>query len=247
MLSVATNMEEYLQASEVINWKHPTILELAQKIASGHQRSEANTLEFALAQRDVVQQGQRLRQGVLAKRDVVQQQSEAKRDVAQQCRLQQIGKACFEWVRDEIRHSYDYQMNPVTCRASDVLQYKTGYCYAKSHLLAALLRANSIPAGFCYQRLSIDDKGAPYSLHGFNAVYLPEIGWYRVDARGNRQGINAQFTPPEEQLAYKVRLPEEADFQTIFSEPLQVVVEALQTQRTWDEMLLNLPDVALEF
>jgi transglutaminase-like putative cysteine protease len=113
--------------------------------------------------------------------------------------------------------------------------------------LAALLRANSIPAGFCYQRLSIDDKGAPYSLHGFNAVYLPEIGWYRVDARGNRQGINAQFTPPEEQLAYKVRLPEEADFQTIFSEPLQVVVEALQTQRTWDEMLLNLPDVALEF
>jgi transglutaminase-like putative cysteine protease len=230
MLSVATNMEEYLQASEVINWKHPTILELAQKIASGHQRSEANTLEFALA-----------------KRHEVQQQSEAKWDVAQRCRKQQLAKACFEWVRDEIRHSCDYQMNPVTWRASDVLQYKTGFCYAKSHLLAALLRANRIPAGFCYQRLSIDDKGAPYSLHGFNAVYLPEISWYRVDARGNRQGINAQFTPPEEQLAYKVRLPEEADFQTIFSEPLQVVVEALQTQRTWDEMLLNLPDVALEF
>ena len=25
-----------------------------------------------------------------------------------------IAKACFEWVRDEIRHSYDYQMSPVT-------------------------------------------------------------------------------------------------------------------------------------
>ncbi|MCC3571935.1 MAG: hypothetical protein JGK30_08515 [Microcoleus sp. PH2017_40_RAT_O_B] len=37
-----------------------------------------------------------------------------------------IAKACFEWVRDEIRHSYDYQMSPVTCRASDVLQHKTG-------------------------------------------------------------------------------------------------------------------------
>jgi transglutaminase-like putative cysteine protease len=35
-----------------------------------------------------------------------------------------IAKACFEWVRDEIYHSYDYQMNPVTCRASDVLQRK---------------------------------------------------------------------------------------------------------------------------
>ncbi|WP_293205850.1 MULTISPECIES: transglutaminase family protein [unclassified Microcoleus] len=118
-----------------------------------------------------------------------------------------IAKACFEWVRDEIRHSYDYQMSPVTCRASDVLQHKTGYCYAKSHLLAALLRANDIPAGLCYQRLSIDDRGAPYCLHGFNAIHLPEVGWYRVDARGNKEGVNAQFTPPQEQLAFKIQFP----------------------------------------
>ena len=157
-----------------------------------------------------------------------------------------IAQACFEWVRDEIHHSYDYQMNPVTCRASDVLQYKTGYCFAKSHLLAALLRANQIPAGFCYQRLSIDDKGAPYSLHGFNAIHLPEVGWYRVDARGNKAGVNAQFTPPQEQLAYKIQLPEEANFLAILAEPLQIIVEALQAQSTWDEMLRNLPDISLE-
>ncbi|MBD2066746.1 transglutaminase family protein [Leptolyngbya sp. FACHB-671] len=156
-----------------------------------------------------------------------------------------IAKACFEWVRDQICHSVDYQMNPVTCRASDVLKYKTGYCYAKSHLLAALLRANQIPTGFCYQRLSIDDQGAPYSLHGFNAIHLSKMGWYRVDARGNKTGINAQFTPPQEQLAYEVRLPEEADFQTIFAEPLQVVIEALQAQTKWDEMHRNLPDICL--
>ncbi|NDJ54397.1 MAG: transglutaminase family protein [Chloroflexi bacterium] len=157
-----------------------------------------------------------------------------------------IAKGCFEWVRDEIRHSFDYQINPVTCRASDVLRYKTGYCYAKSHLLAALLRANQIPAGFCYQRLSIDDQGAPYSLHGFNAIYLPEIGWYRVDVRGNKEGINAQFTPSEERLAYNPQLPEEADFKAILSEPLQIVVEALQAHVTWDSMLRNLPDISLE-
>ncbi|MBD1867414.1 transglutaminase family protein [Cyanobacteria bacterium FACHB-471] len=156
-----------------------------------------------------------------------------------------IAKACFEWVRDQICHSVDYQMNPVTCRASDVLKYKTGYCYAKSHLLAALLRANQIPTGFCYQRLSIDDQGAPYSLHGFNAIHLSKMGWYRVDARGNKTGINAQFTPPQEQLAYEIRLPEEADFQTIFAEPLQVVIEALQAQTKWDEMHRNLPDICL--
>jgi transglutaminase-like putative cysteine protease len=157
-----------------------------------------------------------------------------------------IAKACFEWVQDEICHSYDYQMNPVTCKASDVLQHKTGYCFAKSDLLAALLRANQIPAGFCYQRLSIDDNGAPYSLHGFNAIYLPEISWYRVDARGNKEGVNAQFIPPQEQLAFKIQFSEEADFPVILAEPLQIIVKALQAQNTWDDMLCHLPDISLE-
>ena len=66
-----------------------------------------------------------------------------------------IAKACFTYVRDKIKHSNDFKLNPVTCKASDVLKNKTGYCYAKSHLLAALLRANNIPAGMCYQRLTI--------------------------------------------------------------------------------------------
>jgi transglutaminase-like putative cysteine protease len=157
-----------------------------------------------------------------------------------------IARSCFEWVRDEIRHSYDYQMNPVTCRASDVLRYGTGYCYAKSHLLAALLRANGIPAGLCYQRLSLDDTGAPYCLHGLNAVYLPEIGWYRMDARGNRPGVDAQFTPPIEQLAFKLQFSEEVDFPVIFAEPLKVVVEALERHLLWDELLQNLPDCSLK-
>ncbi|MBD6618640.1 transglutaminase family protein [Komarekiella sp. 'clone 1'] len=157
-----------------------------------------------------------------------------------------IAKACFEWVRDKIYHSYDYQMNPVTCRASDVLKYKTGYCYAKSHLLAALLRANGVPAGFCYQRLRLHDNGELYSLHGLNAVYLPEIGWYRIDARRNRQNVDAQFVPSKEQLAFKIQFPQEANFQNIFWEPLPIVVEALQAFNTWNDMLINLPDIPLE-
>ncbi len=159
--------------------------------------------------------------------------------------VEAIAKACFEWVRDEVYHSVDYQMNPVTCRASDVLKYRTGYCFAKSHLLAALLRANAIPTGFCYQRLSLDDRGAPYTLHGFNAVHLPEIGWYRIDARGNRSDIDAQFTPPQEKLAYQPRLPEEIDFPNILAGPLPIVVEALQRYQQWDEVLPHLPDAAV--
>jgi transglutaminase-like putative cysteine protease len=158
-----------------------------------------------------------------------------------------IAKACFEWVRDCIKHSSDYRMNPVTCSASEVLKYQTGYCFAKSHLLAVLLRANQIPAGFCYQRLSVFDNGAPYSLHGFNAVYLPEFGWYRLDARGNKPGVDAQFVPPQEQLAFQLNFSEEVDFQKIFSEPLNIVVAALQANQTWNQMLANLPDVEPKF
>ncbi|UCZ56230.1 transglutaminase family protein [Desulfurispirillum indicum] len=154
-----------------------------------------------------------------------------------------VAKRCFQWVRDEIRHSRDYQLQEVTCTASEVLRVGSGYCYAKSHLLAALLRANGIAAGLCYQRLSRDDNGAPFCLHGLNAVFLPDVGWYRVDARGNREGVNAQFTPPVERLAYAIRLPGEVDFPDILPEPLPVVVEALRSFRTADELWAHLPDV----
>jgi transglutaminase-like putative cysteine protease len=70
--------------------------------------------------------------------------------------------------------------------------------------------------------LSIDDNGAPYSLHGFNAVYLPDVGWYRVDARGNKEGVNAQFSPPQERLAFKTHFPQEADFPSILADPFRL-------------------------
>lgn len=191
-------MNKYLQVSEIIDWQHPAVIELAQKIAGEHQTERA------------------------------------------------IIKACFEWVRDQIRHSCDYQMNPVTCQASEVLYYKTGFCYAKSHLLAALLRANQISTGFCYQRLSINDQEEPYCLHGLNAVFLADLGWYRIDPRGNQLDINAQFNPPQEQLAYQPKLVGESDCKRVFSEPLAVVVNALQSAQTWDKLLLNLPDLPSE-
>ncbi|MCG2991451.1 transglutaminase-like domain-containing protein, partial [Escherichia coli] len=50
-------------------------------------------------------------------------------------------KTAFEFVRDRISHSWDIQSTRVTCKASEVLKYKEGICYAKSNLLAALLRA----------------------------------------------------------------------------------------------------------
>jgi transglutaminase-like putative cysteine protease len=157
----------------------------------------------------------------------------------------QVSRNCFEWVRDEIKHSMDFGLNPVTCKASEVLRVGSGFCFGKSHLLAALLRANGLPAGFCYQRLSRDDKGPPFCLHGLNAVFLPVFGWYRLDARGNRDGVNSQFTPPVEQLAFHLRFPGEMDLPEIWPDPLPVVIEALQQYATTDLLWKNLPDIEL--
>lgn len=160
-------------------------------------------------------------------------------------RKTEIVAACFEFVRDQILHSWDHQRGPVTCSASDVLIHGVGFCYAKSHLLAALLRANGAPAGMCYQRLSAGSGGAPYCLHGLNAVWLEAFGWRRLDARGNKPGVNAQFHPPVEQLAFSISEPEEADLPEIWPEPLPLVLASLLGRQTVAEVAANLPDVAL--
>jgi transglutaminase-like putative cysteine protease len=156
-----------------------------------------------------------------------------------------IAKACFEFVRDEIKHSWDHQGSPVTCKASDVLKHGTGYCYAKSHLLAALLRANGIPAGLCYQRLTISNEVPPFCLHGLNAVYLEPFGWHRIDARGNKPGVQAEFCPPVEKLAFPIAVAGEADLPEIWPEPLPVAVRVLEASKDYVEVSENLPDILL--
>lgn len=147
----------------------------------------------------------------------------------------------FEWVRDEIKHSHDHSLNPVTCSASEVLEYGTGFCFAKSHLLVALLRASGIPGGFCYQRKK--DREGYYYLHGYCAAHLKGIDWYRLDARGNKAGVNAQFKPPVEKLAYVIQQEGEWDDPRVRPEPLREVVQALRTFPTWDQLLENIPDI----
>lgn len=170
--------------------------------------------------------------------------AQAKRLAGGAADSEKIIRRTFEFVRDEIKHSWDYKLNPVTCKASDVLQHRTGYCYAKSHLLAALLRANKIPAGLCYQRLTITDA-PPFCLHGLNAVYIDELGWFRIDARGNKEGVTAEFRPPIEKLPFAAALEGEVDLPEIWAEPLPDVVKVLTRSQSYQEVADNLPDVEL--
>jgi transglutaminase-like putative cysteine protease len=156
-----------------------------------------------------------------------------------------VARRCFEWVRDHITHSRDGGLQAVTCSASHILEEGSGYCYPKSHLLAALLRANGIPAGLCYQRLAVDEKATRFCLHGLNAVFLPAFGWYRIDPRGNRDGIDAQFAPPVERLAFVLERAGEFDLPGVWPDPLPVVVEALRSHTCADELFDDLPDITM--
>ena len=188
-------IEQYLAATDVIDWHHPEITRLARELACG---DAASTL---------------------------------------------TAKRCFEWVRDEVDHSGDAKKGPVTCTASHVLRYRVGLCYAKSHLLAALLRASGIPTAFCYQRMKFDDVGAAWCLHGLNGVFLDGIGWYRVDPRGNKPGLDAKFDPPTEALAFPPVVGEVHDVEGLFSRPLPNVVRALTEQSDIATLLTQLPDL----
>ncbi|MCI8387343.1 MAG: transglutaminase domain-containing protein [Clostridiales bacterium] len=153
-------------------------------------------------------------------------------------------KAAYEYVRDNISHSADINGSVVTCTASEVQREKQGICFAKSHLLAALLRIKGIPTGFCYQRLILDDDTAPYLIiHGLNGVYLSEYSrWIRLDARGNKPGVDAQFSITDEQLAFPIR-PElgEEDIFTVYPEPDKNVIKALKNNQTLAELWDDLP------
>ena len=153
-------------------------------------------------------------------------------------------KKAYEYVRDNISHSADINEDILTCSATEVLEARHGICFAKSHLLAALLRYKSIPTGFCYQKLILDDETAPVLIyHGFNGVYVNEYKkWIRLDARGNKEGVNAQFSLEKEQLAFPIRTEKgEEDGFVIYPTPDVKVLEKFKNYKTRTELWDDLP------
>ncbi len=155
-----------------------------------------------------------------------------------------IARALFNFVRDEISHSFDIGGKFVTLKASDVLKYKEGICYAKSILLASLCRSMGIACGLCYQRLILDDGQADHLvLHGLNALYLKSIdGWIRMDARGNKSGVNAQFSIDSEKLAFNVRTDlGESDIPVVYTNVPDAIIKVYEKVKSVEDLYNNLP------
>jgi transglutaminase-like putative cysteine protease len=134
--------------------------------------------------------------------------------------------AAFEYARDGVRHSWDVQDPRVTLSASETLREGVGLCFAKAHLLTALLRTEGIPTGLCYQRLT--DDGSTFNVHGLVAVHL-QGSWHRQDPRGNKPGVDAQFSLNTERLAWPVATGlGEHDYPQLLVSPHPDVVQALR-------------------
>lgn len=153
-------------------------------------------------------------------------------------------RALFEFVRDEIAHSFDIETDELTCNASQVLRAGHGLCYAKSHLLAALIRACGVPAGFAFQRLRAEGPDSRFVLHGFVGVYLADRErWAALDARGDNDAVSTVFSLAAPSLAHvpDPALGEETQ-PLVYSKPVKHIVEMLSKAGSLERARRTLPD-----
>lgn len=154
-------------------------------------------------------------------------------------------RSLFDFVRDEIDHSLDVKTDLQTCRASEVLKEKTGLCYAKSHLLAGLMRYAGFPTGFCYVRLADAERVGRFVLHGFNAVYWPKSqSWIYLDARGNSAEIDTvcRFEAPWSLASWPDAEKGEGFLPFIYKRPAKRIIDLLERAPSFAAVCRNLPD-----
>ena len=135
----------------------------------------------------------------------------------------------YTYVRDEISHSVDAGQSRLIWKTPQVMTAGHALCVIKSHLFVSLCRSVGIPAGLCYQRLKKED--GTYVLHGLAAVWIEDDGrWIRLDPRGNKPGVDAQFNPDgAEQIAYP-DMEDQGEWLDphIYPEPWDAVMHLLQ-------------------
>ena len=154
-------------------------------------------------------------------------------------------EALFAFVRDEVPHASDVQPEKATCSASQVLKERQGLCYAKSHLLAGMLRYAGFPTGFCYARLASEDSRSGFVLHGFNAVYWSATeSWLFVDASG-RAGTPAATVRFEAPWGLPFVVDPEAGesfVPDIYRRPPKRIIDLLERAPDFAAVSRNLPD-----
>ena len=152
-------------------------------------------------------------------------------------------KIAFEFIQNEIPHSSTIPNPIITSRASSVLKYKTGICHSKANLLAALLRLQNIPTGFCYQHITLaEDDSKGYALHCFNAIYINN-NWLKIDASNIIDGGNVPFSGDKPIFVYENRAEyDEYYFDGIWATADMKVMKLLEKAKNRNELFDRFPE-----
>lgn len=152
-------------------------------------------------------------------------------------------KALYEFVRDDIEHAYNIDSIAIPFRASTTVKARVGTDDSKAILLAALLRYYKIPAGFCYQYLTVaDDEKNGYYMHCYNAIYL-NGKWIKVDACGRKNGQKTSFHTITPSLAFTPRETYgEYNVKGIYANPNMAAIRVIEQADDIADVMFGLPD-----
>lgn len=159
------DLGRYLEDTITIDWQTPSVMETGRRLLAGITDAEARVERLFRFVRDEIDHSFDLAEDELERR---------------------AGRSLAGWSANFVRRG-------IACRASEVQALGHALCFAKSHLLAALLRVAGYPTGFCYARLVDDERPGRFVLHGFVACHwAPTQSWLLLDPRGDRP----QTVPP---------------------------------------------------
>ena len=152
-------------------------------------------------------------------------------------------EACYDFVCDEIKDTpQDMLMHPPTYIASDVLESGHSTSYGKSNLLNALLRACSIPVGFCYFRKRIDSETG-FMLHSLIRVQIEGGEWVRLDCSVDKEEVKGIEITSDEKLLYPEGTTDGYYLKFNFPRHIISVRNCFNKAATTAEILEDLPDI----
>lgn len=111
-----------------------------------------------------------------------------------------FARAAYHFARDEVAHSVDVQDPRVPCAPRRSCAIASAFASPSPTCWPPYCVRAESRRGLCYQRLGGDGS---FTLHGLVAVHLDGV-WHRQDPRGNKPGVDAQFSLGPERLAWPV-------------------------------------------
>ncbi len=211
--SVVANINDYLGFSDIIDYKNPAIIDLANDI-----KKKAEDYNKKLSFKDIATEKNSLEISII------------------NISLEFIRNNIIA------SHNAEDLTVKSSLKASEVLINKRAFCFGRATLLAAILRYLDIPCGFCDQLLLLDDNSDKKIIHTMNVVYLKNSHKIlKIDATNNKDIKQLPFDGINDNIAYIAdeKLGEVNQI-SIYGDPHQQIIDLYENSKNDGEITANL-------